>query len=236
MSEPLTEPEMAQMLTVIAQTWQGWEPSVGTFAEALHARAAATERADQRARDLATADTRNEKLTGDLLRTERERDELRAAICTPEVYAGVVTRELERERGELQQAWQFVDEENEQNHQPAANYELLLARLAGQPTNHGDEPVAAYIDKIEHERDEAAAAAAAIVARLPKTADGMPLVEGMKAWTAAPELREVQVETHGRAYELDDAETNSWSPIDTYGRRVLYSTREAAEAAKGGKP
>ena len=63
---------------------------------------------------------------------------------------------------ELRQAWEVVSEQNDENHQPAANYELLLARLAGKPTNHGDEPVAAYIDKIERERDEAVADNAAM--------------------------------------------------------------------------
>src|ERR1035437_6260039 len=34
-------------------------------------------------------------------------------------------------------------------HQPAANYELLLCKLRGEPTNHGDCPVAAKIDELE---------------------------------------------------------------------------------------
>ncbi len=108
----------------------------------------------------------NVELGEKLIAVERERDELRAAICTPEVYAGVVTRELERERDELQRAWQIVAVEYDANHQPAANYELLLARLAGEPTNHGNEPVAAYIDRIERERDEATKRADGLLAEL----------------------------------------------------------------------
>jgi hypothetical protein len=39
----------------------------------------------------------------------------------------------------------------EATHQPAANYELLLARLQGEPTDHGDCPVAAKMDRLEAE-------------------------------------------------------------------------------------
>jgi hypothetical protein len=37
----------------------------------------------------------------------------------------------------------------EATHQLAAYYELLLVRLQGEPTDHGDCPVAKYIDKLE---------------------------------------------------------------------------------------
>ncbi len=42
-----------------------------------------------------------QKLLSVLQQTQRERDELKAAIATPEVYAGIVSRVLEEERDQL---------------------------------------------------------------------------------------------------------------------------------------
>ena len=64
----------------------------------------------------------------------------------------------------------YLREHHDDCHQPAANYELLLDRLKGVPTNHGDCPVAAKLDALEaeneRERDEAMAACAMIRAEL----------------------------------------------------------------------
>ena len=45
----------------------------------------------------------------------------------------------------------YLREHHDECHQPAANYELVLARLAGTPTNHGNCPVAATLDEYEAE-------------------------------------------------------------------------------------
>ncbi|HUT57038.1 MAG TPA: hypothetical protein VNA25_04075 [Phycisphaerae bacterium] len=51
----------------------------------------------------------------------------------------------------------YLREHHDDCHQPAANYELLLSRLDGEPTDHGDCRVAAHIEKLEGQlaaRDE----------------------------------------------------------------------------------
>jgi hypothetical protein len=50
---------------------------------------------------------------------------------------------------DLQDALKEEIAAREATHQLAAYYELLLVRLQGEPTDHGDCPVAKYIDKLE---------------------------------------------------------------------------------------
>lgn len=46
----------------------------------------------------------------------------------------------------LKADWKEISDQNDNCHQPAANYELLLDKLKGVPTNHGDCPVAKKLD------------------------------------------------------------------------------------------
>lgn len=73
----------------------------------------------------------------------------------------------------------------------------------------------------------------AIVDRLPKTADGVPIVPGMKVWFQRSRNHgwEVTAELVGGYYQSN----GDWSCIDFDGDGARdYSTREAAEAAKPG--
>jgi len=65
-------------------------------------------------------------------------------------------REIDRQRDELTQAkadWKEICSQNDECHRPAGQYELLLARIDGEPTNHGDCRVAAELDRLQGERD-----------------------------------------------------------------------------------
>lgn len=85
----------------------------------------------------------------------------------------------------------------------------------------------------------------AIVAKLPKTADGVPIVPGMKLWV--PAFDEVEddggIYHHAVTYEGPVSDRHivyggaDWmqGPIPLKGR-TFYSTREAAEAAKQEQP
>lgn len=60
--------------------------------------------------------------------------------------------ELDAAKKESQTLRDEIEDLIEQNtlcHQPAVNYELLLEKLKGVPTNHGDCPVAAKLDELE---------------------------------------------------------------------------------------
>ena len=58
---------------------------------------------------------------------------------------------LLRERAFVNKELAYLREHHDDCHQPAANYELLLCRLAGEPTNHGNCKVAAELDRLEAE-------------------------------------------------------------------------------------
>ena len=104
----------------------------------------------------------------------------------------------------------------------------------GEWVKHDD--AAARIAELEAERDRLAA----IVERLPRTADGVAVIAGDRAWTQDPELgaTEVVVTT-----DDDDEPAGCYSigfgvvQATAYvGIPFCYSTRAAAEAAaKGGK-
>ena len=67
--------------------------------------------------------------------------------------------DAERTRADVaERAFGEVAEQNDLCHQPAANYELLLARLDGTPTNHGSCRVAAKLDELEAENQRMRAA------------------------------------------------------------------------------
>jgi len=71
----------------------------------------------------------------------------------------------------------------------------------------------------------------AIVDRLPKTADGMPITPGMKVWFQRSRNHgwEVTAELVGGYWDT----FKDWHCIDFDGQRC-FSTREAAEAARAG--
>jgi len=77
-------------------------------------------------------------------------------LANPE--AGVIESLTKQACAELADLLEYLSEHHDECHQPAANYQLLLDRLAGVPTNHGDCLVAKKLDEL--------AAAEAVVARL----------------------------------------------------------------------
>ena len=95
---------------------------------------------------------------------------------------------------------------------------------AGHPLNIcADQDMRQLIVEIERLR--------AIVAKLPKTVDGVPITPGMELhFTGCGSVR-VNAVRYSGAVELTTAEAGStWTKFDTSG---CYSTREAAEAAGG---
>lgn len=80
--------------------------------------------------------------------------------------------------------------------------------------------------------DEAKARIAELEAKLPKTADGVSVVQGDKVWVAYPNIKQVTIDIRGQAYECVDPDTDSWSETESYCLRMCYSTLEAANAAK----
>ena len=56
---------------------------------------------------------------------------------------------LQQENARLQAVIKELQEQNAECHQPAANYELLLCKLKGEPTNFGNEPVAKRLDQLQ---------------------------------------------------------------------------------------
>ncbi len=86
-------------------------------------------------------------------------------------------------------------------------------------------------------KDERIAELEAVVEKLPKTADGVPIVHGSSVWDVcknsyAKGMCECHVETSLR----NDSGDGNWDPPleieDFYDLENLYSTREAALAAK----
>jgi hypothetical protein len=61
-------------------------------------------------------------------------------------------------RAEAADIIEYLTEHHDDCHQPAANYQLLLDKLAGEPTNHGDCVVAAKLDEQAQEIERMAAA------------------------------------------------------------------------------
>ena len=62
----------------------------------------------------------------------------------------------------------------------------------------------------------------AIVDKLPKTADGVPVVPGMEVWVTMTRLRQSHI-------------VKDWTEVDEQDwEKYFYSTREAAEAAARG--
>jgi len=83
------------------------------------------------------------------------------------------------------------------------------------------------------------AALEALVARLPKTADGASPYEGQELWALQPwnHNHVVSVVVQTAAVELTmDPETGQSIEGPIHGIPVCYSTREAAEAAKEKRP
>ena len=67
-------------------------------------------------------------------------------LASPE--AGVIESLTKQAYAELADLLEYLSEHHDECHQPAANYQLLLDRLAGVPTNHGDCPVAKRLDEL----------------------------------------------------------------------------------------
>ena len=57
--------------------------------------------------------------------------------------------ELRRLLADAQQELIYLRAHHDECHEPAARYDLLLDRLAGVATNHGDCPIAAWLDELE---------------------------------------------------------------------------------------
>ena len=71
-------------------------------------------------------------------------------LANPE--AGVIESLTKQAYAELADLLEYLSEHHDECHQPAANYQLLLDRLAGVPTNHGDCPVAKKLDELANPR------------------------------------------------------------------------------------
>ena len=71
-------------------------------------------------------------------------------LANPE--AGVIESLTKQACAELADLLEYLSEHHDECHQPAANYQLLLDRLAGVPTNHGDCPVAKKLDELANLR------------------------------------------------------------------------------------
>lgn len=72
-------------------------------------------------------------------------------------------------------------------------------------------------------------AARRVLAKLPKTADGVTAVDGDKVYSIGG--RELEVRTEAWRDECVEPETNSWEPIESTSIRLCYSTRAATDAA-----
>ena len=128
-------------------------------------------------------------------------------MCEPAVRA--MMEELE-----------YLREHHDECHQPAANYDLLLAMLDGEPTNHGDCRVYAEIERLR-----------GIVHKLPRTADGVPVVPGMPVWYYWGQRKEIRM---FRVSDVCDSFLRHYGKHGPGGEHadVCYSTIEAAEAAR----
>lgn len=76
----------------------------------------------------------------------------------------------------------------------------------------------------------------AVVDRLPKTADGVPVTPGMEVWKHLKNGKAVSLGTIESIHHYD-ATTSRWPYRDQANPyELIYSTREAAEAAKEATP
>jgi len=79
----------------------------------------------------------------------------------------------------LQKTVQFYGEQVDENHQPATNYQLLIARLDGKPTNHGDCRVAAKLDELQAVVDKLAKATMELIEAIEIDPKDLPFHEYM---------------------------------------------------------
>lgn len=106
----------------------------------------------------------------------------------------------------------YLGEHHDATHDPAGQYWLLLDRLSGEPTNHGNCPVAARLSELE-----------AVVSKLPVTADGVRVVPGDPVFIVRWPGEDTLVAADTLILEPET--------FDAYGLESCYSTHEAAASA-----
>ena len=84
-------------------------------------------------------------------------------------------------------------------------------------------------DRLISDLRERLSAAEAVIAKLPKMAEGLPITPGMEVWFQMTRNHGWQTTAEMVAGYYD--KEKNWNAIDFDGKR-FYSTREAAEAAK----
>jgi len=103
--------------------------------------------------------------------------------------------------------------------------------------NHGLKFDAEYQRGRANTLEKQLAEAKVVIEKLPKTADGVPITQGMQLFLP-PDLGGGEVCPILQCYRmmLDDAETNSWQPdwSSAFGPNVVFSSRAAALAAQKG--
>jgi len=130
---------------------------------------------------------------------------------------------------------EYLQDHHDDCHQPAANYELLLARLDGEPTNHGHCRVAAELDRLQGERDAYATELTDAEAKCKRLAG--ELVQAQAAGAVVQSLI-------ARRYSYDvsmredgcDVIGNSMLPLETEERLLIVRILRDAGKVPGGIP
>lgn len=111
--------------------------------------------AEQYSFEEATADDAGQSLLDKLTEAEADSLHLRVILAVIHRDGGQHTEAvgIAQSVKDAREAWAYLRQHHDDCHQPAASYQLLLDRLAGTPTNHGNCPVAAQLDTLEAENE-----------------------------------------------------------------------------------